>query len=292
MTRNNPQIDTIDEPLGAVVSGFDLRQPLDYDAMRTLTDALYRRRLLIFRDQDLDFDAYEAFASNWGELFLEPYDNMAQPGHPAVMAVGNVGGPLETPEFRNGAAFWHTDRAYSADPNAVTMLYCEHAPAEGGETYFADLVAAYDALDDGMRAEIAGLVAAHRYGGGEREEWEHDVHPMSDDQAKELPPPGRHPIAREHSVTGETVLYSPAGTWTEVEGLSYDAASDLMRCLKLHAIEERFVYRHKYRAGDLALWDNTATLHCAAPIGPADNPANRRLLYRIVAMGLPHILRH
>ena len=291
MTTSDVHIENTDGPLGAFVSGIDLRRGIDGDAMRSLADTLYTRRLLVFRDQDLDFDAYETFADNWGELFLEPYDNMAQPGHPAIMAVGNVGGPLETPEFRNGAAFWHTDRAYSADPNAVTMLYCVHAPAEGGETYFADLVSAYGALDDDTKSEIDGLVAAHRYGGGEREDWEHDVHPMTDEQALELPPPGRHPITREHSVTGETVLYSPAGTWIEVEGLAHPEASELMRRLKLHAIEERFVYRHKYRSGDLVLWDNTATIHCAAPIGPADDPSNRRLLYRIVAMGLPHILR-
>jgi len=245
----------------------------------------------VFRGQELDFDAYERFAAHWGDLYLETYDNMTEPGHPAIMAVGNVGGPLETPEFRNGAAFWHTDRAYAPDPNAVTMLLCKFAPAESGETLFVDLAAAYRALDSATKLEIEGLVAAHRYGAGEREDWEFGVHPMSDDQAKALPPPGRHRIARPHSVTGETILYAPAGSWTEVEGLSHGEASALMRRLKLHAIDERFVYRHRYRPGDLVLWDNTATMHCAAPIGPATDPSNRRLLHRIVATGLPALAR-
>jgi alpha-ketoglutarate-dependent taurine dioxygenase len=290
MTTADFRIADTDGPLGATVEGLDLAGDLGDAAMRQLMETLYRRRLLIFRDQDLDFDAYERFAARWGELFLEPYTNLAVEGHPGIISVGNTGGLLETAEFRNGAAFWHTDRAYAPDPNAVTMLYCVHAPAEGGETMFTDLIAAYAALDPKTRREIAGLVAAHRYGEGEREDWEFGVHPMREDQARQLPPPGRHAIARRHSVTGETVLYAPAGSWIEVEGLEREKASALMRRLKLHAIDERFVYRHRYRPGDLAMWDNTATLHCAAPIGPATDPSNRRLLHRIVATGLPPIL--
>ena len=291
MSSATPQIDDTDGPLGAIVSGIDILDGIDDDNMRLLTDALYRRRLLVLRDQALDFAAYEAFGTKWGELFLEPYTNMAIPGHPGIISVGNTGGLLETAEFRNGAAFWHTDRAYAPDCNAVTMLFCQHAPATGGETMFTDLVAAYADLDASTRDEIDGLICAHRYGGGEKEDWEFAVHPMSDEQAKELPPPGRHPIARPHSVTGEMVLYAPAGSWIEVEGLDRPRTSDLMRRLKLHAIDERYVYRHTYRTGDLVLWDNTATMHCAAPIGPADDPSERRLLHRIVAMGLPHVLR-
>ena len=218
------KIDDTDGPLGAIADGLDLKRGLDSDVMCTLTDALYRRRLLIFRDQDLGFEAYEQFGRYWGELFLEPYTNMAIEGHPGIISVGNTGGLLETAEFRNGAAFWHTDRAYAPDPNSVTMLYCVHAPAQGGETMFTDLVGAYAALDSATQDEIAGLVTAHRYGEGEREDWEFGVHPMSDEQAKELPPPGRHPIARPHSVTDETTLYAPAGSWIEVEGLDRPAA--------------------------------------------------------------------
>jgi alpha-ketoglutarate-dependent taurine dioxygenase len=107
--------------------------------------ALYRYRVLVFRGQALDPAAYESFGRLWGEPFLEPYDNLTLSGHPAIMQVGNVGKALEPEEFRNGAAFWHTDRAYAPDPNAVTMLYCLEAPATGGATLFTDLVQAYAA---------------------------------------------------------------------------------------------------------------------------------------------------
>ena len=253
-----------------------------------LLHALYRHRVLVFRDQSLDPSSYESFGRLWGEPFLEPYDNLTLPGHPAIMQVGNVGKALEPEEFRNGAAFWHTDRAYSADPNAVTILYCIEAPAAGGATLFADLVQAYRALDPATKRDIADLSAAHRYGGdGSREPWEHGVHPMSAEQAALLPPPGRHRIARRHSVTGETGLYGIAGSAITVDGLPSAEWHDLLRRLKLHAIDGRFVYRHAWKPGDLVLWDNTATLHCAEPVGAATDRASRRLLHRIVATGLP-----
>ena len=254
--------------------------------------SLYRHRVLVFRGQSLDPAAYERFGALWGEPFLEPYDNLTLAGHPAIMQVGNVGKALEPEEFRNGAAFWHTDRAYSVDPNAVTMLYCLEAPASGGATLFTDLVQAYEALDPATKQQIAALRAAHRYGGdGSREPWEHGVHPMSSDQAARLPPPGRHAIARRHSVTGETGLYGIAGSAIDVDGLDSAAWHDLLRRLKLHAIDGRFVHRHVWQPGDLVLWDNTATMHCAEPVGAATDRASRRLLHRIVATGLPAGLR-
>jgi taurine dioxygenase len=279
-----------DAALGASVEQIDLAQPLAEAEMAALAEALYRHKLLVFPGQQISMAAYEAFSRNWGEPYVETYDNMAVPGHPAIMEVGNVGGVLETDDFRNGAAFWHTDRAYAPDCNAVTMLYCIHAPAEGGETHFCDLVAAYEALDEATKREIAGLHACHRYGGGEREDWEFAVHPMSEEQAKLLPPPGRHALARRHSVTGRTGLYAPAGSWIEVEGLEREATSRLMRRLKLHAIQERFVASHRYRPGDLVLWDNTQTMHAAAPIGRAVDDRTKRLLRRIVALGLPPVV--
>ena len=280
-----------DAVLGASVEQIDLTRPIPDATMGALADALYEHKLLVFPGQQISMADYDAFSRHWGEPYIETYDNMAVPGHPAIMEVGNVGGVLETDEFRNGAAFWHTDRAYAPDCNAVTMLYSIHAPATGGETWFCDLVKAYEALDEATKREIEGRHAFHRYGGGDREDWEFAVHPMSEEQARLLPPPGRHALARRHSVTGRVGLYAPAGSWIEVEGLDHEAARQLMRRLKLHAIQDRFVTSHRYRPGDLVLWDNTQTMHAAAPIGRAVDDSTKRLLRRIVALGLPPVLR-
>ena len=257
---------------GARVTGIDLGKPIEREALDRLIEAFYSVKLMVFPGQKLSKDAYQAFARQWGEPYIETYDNMTVPGHPAIMEVGNTGGVLETEAYRNGAAFWHTDRAYAPDCNAITMLYCIHAPASGGETHFADLVAAYDALDDETKERIKDVVATHRYGGGDREDWEFEVHPMVPGQEETLPI-GRQPLVRRHDVTGKRGLYSVAGTWHEVEGLDHEAARALMRSLKLHAIDPRFTTTHRYTPGDLVMWDNTQTLHAASPIGAAVEPA-------------------
>lgn len=273
--------------LGARVPGVDLANP----PMARLTDALYRHRVIIFPEQDISPDALVRFAAHWGDIYYETYDRLLLDGHPAIMRVGNVGPALEEEAFRNGASFWHTDRAYAADCNAVTMLHCIEAPAEGGETWFTDTVAAYNALDAGMKDRIAGLTARHWYGAGDREDWELGVHPMEAGQAERLPNAGRHPVARTHSITGEKTLQAIAGSIIDVEGAEETEWKPLIRDLKRHAIQERFQYRHRYQPGDLVLWDNTATLHYAPPVGPAVDETSRRLMYRVVATGLPPILR-
>jgi taurine dioxygenase len=279
----------LEAALGAEVIGLDLATAPDTATMRGLTAALHRHGLLVIRKQDITPRHYEAFGALWGDLLAPLIARLKVDGADFVNMVGNVGPVLETDAFRNGAAFWHTDRTYVADPNAVTMLHAVEAPESGGETMLANLAAAWDALDEGTRAEVAGRHALHRFGAGERDAWEFAVHPMTPEEEVRMPPPARHLLARPHDVTGRVSLYAPAGSWIAVEGLDDDAARSLMRRLKRHATDERFVYRHRWRRGDVILWDNTQTLHAAAPIAPPTGPHDRRLLHRIVATGLPHV---
>ncbi len=189
---------------GARVTGIDLSKPIEREALDRLIEAFFSEKLMVFPGQKLSMEAYEDFARQWGELRIETYNSMV-PGHPAIMEVGNTGGVLETERYRNMAAFWHTDRAYAADCNAITMLYAIHVPAEGGETHFCDLVAAYKALDDDTRARIEGLHASHSTSGGDREDWEFQVRPMEPGQEGKRPI-GRQPLVRRHDVTGKLGL--------------------------------------------------------------------------------------
>lgn len=273
--------------LGARVLDIDLAHP----PMEQLAELLYRHRVLILSGHDLTPDSLVSFAEHWGDIYYETYDRLLLDGHPAIMRVGNAGPALEQESFRNGASFWHADRAYAADCDAVTMLHCIETPNQGGDTWFTDTVAAYDALDDNMKQRIEALVARHWYGAGEREDWELAVHPMEEGQAARLPDAGCHPLSRAHSVTGERALHAIAGSIIGIEGMDGADWKPLVRDLKRHTIQERFQYRHRYRQGDLVLWDNTMTLHYAPPIGPAVNTGSRRLMYRVIATGLPRILR-
>ena len=279
-------------PFGAEVRGVDVAAGVGDGTLRALAHAFVLHKVLLFRDQDLVPEAFAAFARSWGTPRIDGFTERNVPGFDYMSTVGNVGGVNEGEAYRNGASFWHTDCAAEPDPDATTMLYCLEAPAQGGETLIADMQAAYEALDEATRREIEPLVAIHRYSGtgeivGGREDWEHPLQPVTEETAQRMPPPARRPVARPHSVTGRKGLYSPAGSMVAIEGMEPEPAHRLMRRLKLHAIGDEFRYAHRYRSGDLLMWDNTATLHCASPIDAPTDRTKRRLLYRIVPLGLP-----
>ena len=284
-------------PFGVEVHGVDVADGVDAETVHALARAYVEHKMLLFRNQHPSPEAYATFARQWGEPRYERFAEVRVSGFDDMPEVGNVGGvdDINTTEaYRNAAAAWHTDCAAEVEPNAATMLYCIHAPAEGGETTIADMQAAYDALDEATRNEIDGLTAYHCYSGTRKvigdEEWEH-VTPLNEATEKLLPAPIARPVARPHSVSGRKGLYSPAGSIIRIEGMDHARAHDLMRRLKLHAIDDAFCYTHRYRPGDILMWDNTATMHCAKPIGAPTGEHDRRLLYRIVPTGVPLALR-
>ncbi|MFP6744117.1 MAG: TauD/TfdA family dioxygenase [Alphaproteobacteria bacterium] len=282
---------------GVQVGGLDVAEPVAPDIMAALADAFFEYRFLLLRGQHPSPDAFAAFANQWGNPRVgDAPSPLDIPGIPGMGMVGNIGDLLSRDEYRNGAAFWHTDCAAEPDADAATMLYCLQAPAAGGETVIADMQAAYDALDKATKSEIEPLMARHCYSGtrdiiGGVEDWEYPVHKMSDETIANLPPPVTRPLARPHSVTGRRALYSPAGSIIAVDGMDPAAAHTLVRRLKLHAIEDAFCYAHQHRPGDILIWDNSATMHSARPVDPPKSETDNRLHYRMVLKGLPFNLK-
>ena len=290
--------DFIIEPLtptfGAEIRNLDVSAPFAMEIRRKLADAYVEHRALLFRDQTLDGKTLAAFGRIWGTPRIDAFTEKNVPGFLEVSQVGNVGEMLERDEYRNGASFWHTDCAAQADPNASTLLYCLKAPHSGGETILADMQGAYDALNDTQKAELDGVVVHHCYSGtraivGGREPWEGKLEPFDETTESNLPEPAIRPLVREHSVTKRKGLYSPAGSIFYVEGMPEAQAHELIRRVKRHAIQDEFCYRHRYRVGDLLMWDNTATMHCATPVGRIEE-SGPRLLYRVAPLGLPPAL--
>ena len=280
----------------AEVRDVDLSCALDATTLEGIARAFVQHKVLLFRDQDLTPDDFARFAIAWGTPRVDGFQERNVPGYDFMSTVGNVGGVNSCEEYRNGASFWHTDGAAEADPDATTMLWCLEAPAKGGETLIADMGAAWRGLDPQTRRAIEPLTGLHMYSGtgdilGGREDFEHPLQPVTDETAGLLPPAARRPVARPHTLTGEKALYSPAGSMVAIDGMESGAACELMRRLKLHAISGRYTWTHRYRQGDLLMWDNTVTLHCARPIGAPETPRDHRLLYRIVPLGLPRPLR-
>ncbi len=283
------QIERLPGSFGVGLSGVDVANA-DEATLRAIADALYAHRLVVLREQKLTKEQYLAFGRRWGRPIPHVLDYLRMEGFPELMAVGNTEEKDKKDDVRNGAAFWHTDQSYEAAPASVTMLHAILVPKEGGETMFADCASAYDALGAEMKARIEGLEAKHFYGAGSGRDGEKIAAPIINEEQERRVPPVFHLIARPHPVTGRKALYAPAGTAYAVKGMADEAARALLTELKDHVLKPEFRAMHKYRVGDIALWDTWQTLHSAVPIETPRAEEEKRLLWRISARGLPDFL--
>lgn len=264
--------------LGAEVRGVDLSKPLDDASFQAIRQTfLDRGGLLLFRGQSMSREQHIAFSRKFGELDTHdavPLDR--HPEHPEVLMVDNLP--------RNGGAAngkmigqeWHSDLAPSLLPAGTSFLRAIKVPSAGGDTMFANMYAAFDALSPGMKTMLRGLNAVYiRKRKGVSEEWEREN--------RRLNPPVAQPLVRVHPETGREALYigesAPA-----FEGMTPAESRPLLDFLIRHATQPRFTYRHRWQAGDLLAWDNRCTMHLA--LGDY-NPEEVRQLERTTTKGHP-----
>ena len=283
----------LDAPFGAAVHGLDLNAaPDDPDIIDALVDALHENRLLVIKQQNFDMENYVTFGRQWGEPIIHVVKRIRVESCPEVALVGNVGERQRDDPLRLAASFWHTDQAYEAVPASATMLYCVMAPKTGGETMLTDTIAAYDALDDGVKARLEEVVVRHSYGAASGRDGEYDARGSLTEEQRNNVVPVYHPLVLRHPATGRRSLYAVAGTPEGVEDMADDEGQALLRDLKQHVLKPDFRYDHKYEAGDLAIWDTFATMHSAVPIAHASaDPENTRLLWRISCRGTPATMK-
>ncbi|MBM85291.1 MAG: hypothetical protein CMM47_04640 [Rhodospirillaceae bacterium] len=283
-----------DAALGAEVRGVELSRHFEAKIMKGLADALYEHRVLIIKDQKLDKDAYLDFGRWWGTPIPHVLDHMRMPGYPELLAVGNTEEKDKNIEIRNGAALWHTDQSYEQIPASATMLYSILAPRVGGETCFANMVAAYDALDKDTKAEIENLEVAHLYGAGKLLDLEFAANPLKTGDQVERVPACHHPLVMRHPITGRKALYATGQSAFGIKEMEESRAVELLWRLKMHAIQDQFVYAHKYSVGDIAIFDTLSTMHSGTQIDIPDPGVEdtKRLLWRISVRGYPRVYEY
>jgi taurine dioxygenase len=267
--------------IGSIVHDIDLSRDMTHATMRALVDLLFKRGVVVLPNQTLSEADYVRFSWFFGrplEFFIPEHRN-AQ--HPEIIHINN--NPSTAPMMRDGAVHWHSDSSYEAEPSAVTMLYGKEAPATGGETHFASTAAAYDALSDAIKTEIKDLIALHELG---RAPWiEGETQPDPDRPPRKTDAP-EHPLVKAHPVTGRLGIFT-SGTAYAIKGMADEQATALIRGLRAHVAQPEFRTSYKVKAGDIVLWDNFGTVHCASPIEYSNEDGKRRLLYRISTKGLP-----
>ena len=283
------RIEKLPGPFGVAVDGLDLAGATD-EAFDELIALLYANHILVIRGQTLSPEDYIAFGRRCGDLVPYFQTRWTLPGHPDILLITNEAVPGRAlPPAEN----WHADGTYLDRPHSATMLYGREAPEEGGETWFAGTALAYDALDEGTRSAIEGLMVKHVKNGGDRLALaeEHEKALTLDSQTTEEERarlrPVTHPLVLRHPVTGRPALYVSTTTAYGIEGMEENDAIELLLKIKRHVLQPEFRQSYKTRPGDLLIWDNFAVLHKAAPTRLSNADGERRILHRITVNGLP-----
>ena len=265
---------------GAEVVGVDLSQRLDDAAFDAIQRAFDEHGVAVFRNQNLTPGQQIAFSRRFGEVdFNHNSKIFGLPDHPELYIISNItenGRPIGT---RRAGETWHSDMCYAKRPARATMLYAVEVPELHGltlgDTEFANAAAAWDALPDAMQRRLDGLEAVFDFRGRKRSS------PVKKETLAEYPPV-RHPIVRSHPRTGRKSLYVMRDDCTAIPGMDDDDAQTLIAALADHIIRPEFVYRHRWRQGDLVIWDNCTVQHKA--VIDYDLP-QRRLMWRTTIKG-------
>lgn len=262
--------------VGAIIEDVDLKSISD-DQFAEIRSAFFDHGVLFFRDQQLTPDDHIAFAKRWGGIDLNRFFARRE-GYPEIAEV------LKEPDQQlNVGGGWHTDHSYDEIPAMGSILYALEIPPSGGDTLFASMAAAYDALDDEMKERIKDLKARHGNGHifGEESEYRKAMggRYVNPEQAGQS---AVHPIVLTHPDSGAKGLYVNPGFTLGIVDMGPEESDALLQELYAHIMQDRFHHRHKWREGDLAMWDNRATWHYALN----DYPGHRRYLNRITIEGV------
>jgi len=255
--------------IGAEIGGVDLRNPLDPATIAALRRAWHDHAVLLLRDQALSDEDQIRFGECFGQLGRVFTHREGR--HPAILLVSNIrenGKPIGA--LPDGEMQFHSDQCYVEHPPAGTMLYGIEVPSQGGDTMFASMYAAYEALPEPMKAMLEPLRGVNYYD------------PTSDYVVRKGPPSAKaltwvHPVIRVHPATGRKALYVNRLMTYAIEGMEPAESDALLDYLFDHQEQRQFIYQHVWRPGDVILWDNRCTLHARTDFSPNE----RRLLRRI-----------
>ncbi len=269
--------------LGAEVCNIDVAAPMSESEFGEVHRAFLDHGILLFRSQNITRDQHLQFSRRFGEL--DSHDAFPSDRHPQIpelMLVTNEPQPDGTPSVsRYTGRRWHTDMSHTLEPSLGSLLRCWKIPEVGGDTLFANMTLAYDALSAGMRKLITNLNAIH-FPGGRKLDNTHADKAHAAEQRK-ISPPVAHPVVRVHPETGRKAIYLGEKV-KRFDGMTEEESKPLIEYLNRHATKPEFVYRHQWRENDIVLWDNRCTMHQA--LGDFDQE-QRRHMERTTVLGTP-----
>lgn len=265
--------------VGAEILGVDLAQPLSDAQFQEVREALGTFGVIFLRDQEISPADQLRFAKSFGDININRFFHPVE-GYPEIANV------QRQPDERGATGwYWHTDHSYDQIPAMGSVFAAREIPPVGGDTLFAGMAAAYEALSDGLKEVLEGLEAWHADTVCP-EVADPRVGAAFNDRLPGLETAGvraKHPVVIRHPISGRKILYVNSGFTEGIEGWKPAESKALLDFLYDHSTQPQFTYRHRWRDGDVAFWDNRATWHCALD----DCFGYRRVLHRITIEGEP-----
>ena len=264
--------------VGAEILGIDLSSGLDDSDVDELRAAFNAYGVIFFRDQAISPEQHIAFAERFGTININRFFKAA-PGYPQIAEVRK-----EPSQKTNIGGGWHTDHSYDQIPALGSILLAREVPQHGGDTLFASMALAYDALSDGLKRTLESLRAVHSsrhvFGAAAQYVKDSDGRLGNSDHATQ---DASHPVIIRHPETGRQTLYVNPAFTLRFEGWTDAESKPLLDFLYAHASRPEFQTRFVWREGSIAFWDNRATWHLAIN----DYHGERRLMHRITLDGVP-----
>jgi taurine dioxygenase len=269
------QIRRVAGALGAEISGVDLSRPLSAEQVAELRRLWLEHLVLFFRGQELSSAQFMRLAEYFGEPVEYPFVRGIE-GWPKIIEVKK----LEHERTAFGA-IWHSDTAYLERPPMGTLLLAREVPPFGGDTLFASMYAAYDALSDGMKRLLEGLRAVNSSAKADASRTREDRLRTDGTEQARQEIVAEHPVVRTHPETGRKALYVNRGHTVRFSGMTEEESAPLLEYLFAHQVRPEFTCRFSWQPGSIAFWDNRCTQH---------NPVNdyhgyRRIMHRITLAG-------
>lgn len=282
MTTENIDIRPISDALGAEITGIDLAD-VPASTFEAILRAWRDNLVLVFRGQTLSDAAFLDFSARLGELDLAPITVTGKPYIPELPHLAIVSNVFENGEaiggLGNSDLIWHTDMSYVDDPPVASLLYALEVPAASGDTSFCNMYAAYGSLPDDLKNRIAALTckhdASHNSAGETRKGFDNDF--ASCDKI----PGAVHPLVCAHPETDRPVLYLGRRANAYIPELSLEASDALLDEIWSWTTRSEHTWAHRWRAGDILMWDNRCTMHRRDEF----DQATRRIMHRSQVRG-------
>ena len=278
-----PTITPTGGTLGARVTDIDLSRPMSAADFATILRALGQYGVLCFPDQLLEPAALRDFSQRFGSIQTSLTGKFQDPEIPEVGILSNIKVNGEPIGLADAGQDWHTDMSYRDCMGFVNVLNAHKVPRRNGKvlgsTVFANMHAAYDALDPALKTRLENATATHDF----NKFWDMMVErgtsgrkPLTPEQRAKRPP-SVHPVFLTHPITGRKVLYCNPGYAVRINELDKAESDRVLAQLFAHQLEERFLHTHQWTEGDLLIWDNIGTLHNAIPdYGPNEHRLMKR----------------